>query len=295
MSKPEVIFFGNGPLAENTLKILKNHVKIIFHAHDKDDLEKVKKLKKEHPDAHGILASFGVILKPDVLELFEPEGILNIHPSELPKYRGPSPIETAILNGDMNFGVSVMKLVEKMDAGPIYYQTAAHFENVTTSKSVIYETLAEKATEWLIDNLEDLPTPWKQKEKRATYTKKLDTSMSRLDPINFTALELNNQVRAFADFPKSRIEIDGIDCIILEANPARAFNMFEEDILPPGDWFNDPNMMALTCADGNYLVVTKLQPAGKKPMSAQDFINGHGRDWQHEFTGFPDAEFGIGL
>ena len=293
MSKPKVIFFGNGPLAENALKVLEPKTNIIFHAHDKGDLEKVKELKKKNPDAFGILASFGVLIKKDLLDLFEPTGgILNIHPSLLPKYRGPSPIETAILNADRSFGVSVMKLVEKMDAGPIYYQTTKQYD-YDPYKHEIYEDLATIGAKWLIKNLEHLPNPEPQNDKDATYTKKLDTSMSRLDPIKHTSVELYNQVYAFADFPKSRIEIDGVDCIILEAQAVRAFNLFEQDCLPPGDWFNDPHMMALTCADGNYLVVERLQPAGKKPMSAQDFINGHGTDWQHEFTGIPDLPRGF--
>ena len=88
----KIIFFGNGPLADYAKAILAPKFDIIFHAREKADLETVKALKAAHPDAHGVLASFGVMIKDDVLDLFEPEGILNIHPSLLPKYRGASPI-----------------------------------------------------------------------------------------------------------------------------------------------------------------------------------------------------------
>ena len=119
----EVIFFGNGPLANHALAVLRQHTDVIFHARTKDDLTEVIKLKKQHPEAHGILASFGVMIKTDLLELFEPEGIINLHPSLLPKYRGASPIESAILAGDNEFGYSIMKLAKAMDEGPIYHQT----------------------------------------------------------------------------------------------------------------------------------------------------------------------------
>ena len=77
---PKVIFFGNGPLADFTLAILKQSCEIIFHAHTKDDLTTAVTLKQQHPDAFGILASFGVMIKSDVLQAFAPQGILNLHP-----------------------------------------------------------------------------------------------------------------------------------------------------------------------------------------------------------------------
>ena len=96
----KVIFFGNGPLADYALGVISDKCEVIFHARRKEDLEEVCRIKRENPEAHGVLASFGVMIKSDVLELFEPEGILNVHPSLLPLYRGASPIESAILNGE---------------------------------------------------------------------------------------------------------------------------------------------------------------------------------------------------
>ena len=121
--KPKIIFFGNGPLAEATFTTLEPHFDIIFHAKTREDLKTAEELKTTHPEAHGVLASYGVIIPKSTLKLFEPEGILNLHPSLLPLYRGPSPIESAILAGDTDFSVSIMKLAPAMDAGPIYFQT----------------------------------------------------------------------------------------------------------------------------------------------------------------------------
>ena len=76
--KPKVIFFGNGPLADYALAVLEQECQVVFHARTKEDLEEVKRVKAECPEAHGVLASFGVMIRGDVLELFEPEGILNV-------------------------------------------------------------------------------------------------------------------------------------------------------------------------------------------------------------------------
>ena len=194
MTKPKIIFFGNGPLADYTLETLKSAgLEIVFHAREKSDLEEVKRLKSADKKAelYGVLASFGVIIKQDLLDLFEPEGILNIHPSLLPLYRGSSPIETAILSGDTTFGVSVMKLVAAMDAGPIYYQASFSEQEIfatknsadaSSYKSTIYQKLASAGATWLVDHLEHLPTPVAQQDEKATFTQKFDKSRSPLDP-----------------------------------------------------------------------------------------------------------------
>jgi len=259
MTKPEVIFFGNGPLADYVKAVIAPQTEIIFHARTREDLEAVKRLKAEHPKAFGVLASYGVIIREDILGLFEPEGILNIHPSLLPDLRGPSPIETAIVRGDTTFGVSVMKLVKAMDAGPIYYQTTLEF-SADAPKSEIYEKLAVAGASWLAENLTQLPEPTEQGETGVTFSKMLDKGLSELRPAEFTALELCNQVRAYLGFPKSRYEFFGVDCIILKAHVA-----------------SEAAALSMQCKDNNYLVVDELQPAGKKPMDAKAFLNGYSK------------------
>lgn len=150
--KPPILFLGNGPLAEAAVATLAKYFTIIFHAHTKADLEPMLALKKAQPELPAVLASFGVILRPEVLAPFEPQGIINIHPSLLPKYRGPAPIEAALLNGDTELGVSVMKITAEMDAGPIYYQERlAISEDV--SKAEVYQRLATAGAEWIGKNL----------------------------------------------------------------------------------------------------------------------------------------------
>lgn len=258
MNREKIIFFGNGPLADYAKSTLEKSFDIIFHAREKADLETVKTLKKEHPKAHGILASFGVIIKEDILELFEPEGILNIHPSLLPKYRGPSPIESAILNGDTEFSVSIMKLVKKMDAGPVYFQTT--LKNLPLEKAKIYQSLSEAGANWLAENLKNLPAPKAQDENSATFTKKLDKSMSFLTPETDTAEKTLRKIIAFQGFPKPKFPFYGQNCIILAAH---TLNQGETAVLP------------LPCKDGKILAIDKLQPEGRKPMDAKSFQNGY--------------------
>ena len=257
----KIIFFGNGPLANYAKEVLAKNFEIVFHAKTKEDLKIVKKFKSENPKIHGVLASFGVIIKSDVLDLFEPEGILNIHPSLLPKYRGSSPIETAILNGDKEFSVSIMKLVKAMDAGPIYFQETINFADPLPKKDDIYKALAKSGALWLDKNLKNLPIPTPQDDQKATYTAKFDKSMSNLDEKTKSAEELLNEIRAFLDFPKSKHEFFGLDCIILEAHISDT----------------KESCLSLECADKNFLIIDKIQPAGRKPMDAKSFLNGYGK------------------
>lgn len=266
MTKHKIIFFGNGPLADYSLETLKNNdCDIIFHAREKADLEEVKRLKSSDQtgEIHGILASFGVIIKQDVLDLFEPEGILNIHPSLLPKYRGPSPIETAILNNDKEYGVSVMKLVAAMDAGPIYTQKSFSYERPL--KNDLYKALATNATNWIIENLSSLPAPTTQDDSKATYTKKFDKSMSPLDPEHQTATELDCKIRAFSGFPKSKYEFFNLDCTIISAHVANP----EEE--------KSNKTLSIKCYDGSTLIIDGIQPAGRKIMDAKSFLNGYAK------------------
>lgn len=259
------IFFGNGPLAEATLDQLltAKNLELVFHAKTKEDLVEIARLKQENPEIKGILASFGVIIKSDLLELFEPEGILNIHPSLLPLYRGASPIESAILNGDLDFSVSIMKLVKAMDAGPIYYQTtlkASEFSSNLPEKSEIYQKLATIGANWLIEHLNSLPKPTLQDDKKATFTTKFDKTDSNLCLSKMSATEALNRIRAFQGFPKSKLQIHSHECIILKAHVETE---------------KSNNPLSFPCQDGNFLVIDQLQPASKKPIDAKSFINGY--------------------
>lgn len=272
-SQPQIIFFGNGMLADFALPILQANADIIFHARTKDDLATVQQLKIENPNAFGVLASFGVLIKSDLLELFEPEGILNLHPSLLPKYRGASPIESAILAGDHDFSYSIMKLAKAMDAGPIYHQATLH--NLELDKTVIYQSLAEAGASWIATHLSGIRTlaPTPQDDAQATFTTKLDKSLSQLHPDSYTAAELLRQIVAYQGFPKPKYEFFGKTCIILKAHLVDMTAV----ICDPSILSSVTSPLMIKCQDKSYIAVDQLQPEGKKPMSAQAFMNGYGK------------------
>ena len=277
MNKEKVIFFGNGMLADYALAVIASECQVIFHARRKEDLKEVVRLKQENPEAHGVLASFGVLIPSSVLEAFEPEGILNIHPSLLPLYRGASPIESAILAGDDEFGVSVMKLAPKMDAGPIYVQ--ATLGGLPLEKERIYKELAEVGARMALmvlktDRNADLDTldenergwlekvlhPAKQDESKATYCGKMDKSMSLLTPEKDSAEVTLRKIVAYQNYPKPKYAFYGQNCIILRAHALKTGEKAD---------------LELKCADGAILAIDRLQPEGRKPMDAKSFVNGY--------------------
>lgn len=271
--RPQVIFFGNGPLADYALETLAKQVEIIFHARKADDLVEASRLKQAHPQAYGILASFGVLIKADFLAQFEPEGILNLHPSLLPKYRGPSPIESAILAGDNDFSYSIMKLAKKMDAGPIYHQ--ATLNNLPLNKLEIYQALATAGATWLSDHLSEIRTlkPQLQDDTKASYTAKLDKTMSFLQPDQYPAHEIFRQIVAYQGFPKPKYQFYGKTCILLQAHLVDATTI----VCDPSIIDDLASPLMIKCADRNFVAIDELQPEGKKPMTALAFINGYGK------------------
>ena len=256
----KIIFLGNGPLAEAALGVLEKHFEVVFHARSKEDLTEVVRLKKANPELMAVLASYGVIIRPEVLELFEPVRILNIHPSLLPRYRGPAPIETAILAGDRDFGVSVMKLATKMDAGPIYWQTT--LSGLPLEKAEIYRALATAGAEWIAQNLTNLPTPVAQNDENATFTTKITREDGLVNPATESAEEILRKIVAFAGFPKVRMPLEGQNCIVLAAE------VVEVGSTAP---------LTVKCADGRILSLTRVQPEGRRPMDAKSFVNGYAR------------------
>lgn len=153
----------------------------------------------------GVLVSFGRIIPQNIIELFD-GGIVNVHPSLLPKYRGPSPIESAIFNGDEKTGVSIMSLSKEMDAGDVYIQEEFPLKGNETS-SELYETCGKIGAEMLINHLPAIMsakmTANPQNESEATYCQLLKKSDAILNPEIQTAEQAERQIRAFEIFPKS--------------------------------------------------------------------------------------------
>lgn len=220
-------------------------------------IEDVKKLE----DPIGVLVSYGKIIPQSVIELFNP-GIVNVHPSLLPLYRGPSPIESAILNGDTETGVTIMQLSAAMDAGPIYSQVTVLLNDTETGPELETQ-LAELGAQQLSLTLPAIisghsqPTP--QNDASATYCKLLSKDESTLNLANLTAEQAERQVRAYLAFPKTKTVIDGQQVVITKAH------VTNEKASP----------LNLQCNDGRYLAIDELIGPSGKPMNAKSFINGY--------------------
>jgi methionyl-tRNA formyltransferase len=209
----------------------------------------------------AVLVAYGRIIPQSVIDIF-PRGIINIHPSLLPKYRGPTPIESAIANGDTTAGVSIMQLTAGMDSGPIYAQQTVTLSGHET-KFDLYNTLAQTSTGLLLNILPKIldgslqPTP--QDDSQATYCKLLTKSDSALSAANITAQQAERLVRAHLGFPKSKITVFGHDIIITKSHVS----------LQP------KTPLDILCQDGAFLSIDKLIAPSGRLMTSQAFINGY--------------------
>jgi len=209
----------------------------------------------------GVLVAFGKIIPQSIIDIF-PHGIINIHPSLLPKYRGPTPIEAAILNGDTETGVSIMQLTAGMDEGPIFAQARTQLTD-TETKFSLYEALALRSAHLLIDILPQIlsdklhPTP--QNNSQASYCPLFTKESSWLQPEKTTAKEAERHVRACLVFPKTKLVVNGHTIIITKAHIATA----------------RATALDVHCKDGKFLIIDTLIAPSGRPMDAHSFVNGY--------------------
>lgn len=230
----------------------------IYFTKNNDEINEI--IAKYQPEI-GVLSAYGKIIKDETIEAF-PFGIINIHPSLLPKYRGTTPIESALLNNDEETGVSVMRLAHDMDAGNILAQETVKITPETTKQS-LYEELSTLGAKLIVDVLprvlDKSIAETAQNHAEATFTAPLNKAMSILDTAHKSALRLSREIVAFAGFPKSKTTLLDTPCTILEAHV--------ED--------QAKTELDLRCSDGKYLVIDKLLPENSRPMDAKSFLNGH--------------------
>jgi methionyl-tRNA formyltransferase len=232
--------------------------------------EAMEQLRAWEPDLI-VVAAFGQILKKEVLELPR-YGCLNVHASLLPRWRGAAPINAAILHGDGETGVTIMKMDVGLDTGPILTQKSIRLKRDDTAGSV-FETLSHLGADLLIETLPDYLSgkiePVSQPEQGVTYASTLKKEEGRLD---FTrpAEELERRVRAFNPWPGAFMEFDSM---ILKIHRAHV----DEGEARAGQRLVYRDQPAVG-AEGGLLLLDEVQPAGKKPMSGKSFLAG-ARHW----------------
>jgi len=230
---------------------------------------------KSYGAVAGVLVAYGRIVPQSVIDVF-PRGIINIHPSLLPLHRGPVPIESVILNGETETGVSIMALAKAMDAGPVYRQERLALRGDET-KQQLAATLLEAGREALLASLPGIidgtlqPVP--QDDQAATYDSLLTTQDGILD-FSKPAVRLEREVRAYADWPKSRTTLAGKDVVVTQAHIGTEINDSETTGEPGAVRVTADKKIAIETSDG-LLVIDRLKPAGKGEMDAAAFLAGN--------------------
>lgn len=216
-----------------------------------------------------LVAAYGQIIPKDVLDI--PKfGSINIHGSLLPKYRGAAPIQNAILNGDQTTGITLIKMDEKMDHGPIVASATITIDN-DDNYALLHQKLSLLAGElvskvlpdWFQEKIQTKP----QDETQATYTKLLSLKDGRIDWTAEASL-IDRQIRALNPEPGTWTTFNKKSVKIIDAAPS-----IHDSIELPGKILETNKDLIVKCRTGA-LKILKLQPEGGKPMSGADFLNG---------------------
>ena len=220
-----------------------------------------------------IVAAYGKLLPKPILDL-TPLGCLNIHPSLLPRHRGPSPVATAILNGDQVTGVTIMLLDEGMDTGPLIAQHEFFLKGNETTEALtaaLFELggtlLEESLTQWQSGALLSEP----QDESLASVTRKLERADGLAD-WSLSADELERHARAFTPWPGLFTSWNGSGLKLV----AVAFVASDSAEFEPGTVVatDHPDLPAAVATSKGFLGLKIVQLEGKKAVSVKDFLNG---------------------
>ena len=211
------------------------------------------------------VCAFGALITEPLLSLY---AMLNVHPSLLPRWRGAAPIERAIMGGDERTGVSIMRMGEGFDNGPVCAQASEPIAPDDTYGS-LSARLEELGAALLVRTLDESPPCAPQDEALATYAAKIRAQDRELDPAR-PAVELERTVRALTPHIGARVLLDGGDWLVVRA--ARVL----PDGPPPGQVSLEGPRPVLGCAEGA-LELVEVQPSGRRPMTGEDYLRGRRR------------------
>jgi methionyl-tRNA formyltransferase len=221
-------------------------------------------LRQLEPDL-GVVAAYGRIL-PDGLLAIPRVGMINVHASLLPAWRGASPIHHAVMAGDPETGVTIMRVVREVDAGPILAQARRPIGPEETSEELERDlaTLGASLLPAVIEAIEAGRTVEEpQDPARATFAPRLTKADGILD-WSAPAATVVNRVRGLHPWPLASGVLDGNRVLILRARPAEQPNGLEAG-----------GRMLVMAGEGTAVEILQLQPEGRRPMTAREFLAGH--------------------
>lgn len=248
-----------------------------------------------------VIAAYNQILPKEILEIPK-YGSLNLHPSLLPRWRGPSPVQHTILAGDKNAGVTIILMDEQTDHGPILAQrelgASISLNPKETPKKITFQSsnesisplaeitrvelnkkLTELGAELLVETIpkwiKGKIKPQAQDESKATFSKILKREDGKID-WKKPAIEIERQIRAFESWPESF-------CLFCKRKNWLRLKILKANVLKqtskgpfgsPGKTFLAPDDKIAVQTGKNFLIITELQLEGKKPITSKDFLKG---------------------
>jgi methionyl-tRNA formyltransferase len=219
----------------------------------------------------GVVAAYGRLL-PDALLRIPRLGMINVHGSLLPKYRGAAPVHRAVIAGDTVTGVTIMRVVTELDAGPMMATVTVPIGRDDTSVE-IERNLADAGATLLLDVVDRLArgpiSETAQDDAAATYAPKLLKSESPID-WSLSADAIHNRVRGLQPWPMASASVNGVRVVIhrTRVETARTSRGPGEVVEAHGD------VLTVAAGDGATLRILELQPEGRRVMQAREFLSG---------------------
>jgi len=215
-----------------------------------------------------VVAAYGKIL-PEWLLNLPKKGVVNVHASLLPKYRGASPIQSALLNGEKETGITIMEVIPQLDAGPIISQERIEIADEDNAQT-LHDKLSKLGAELLIKTLpkylsgEIVPRP--QREEEATYCTQIRKEMGRID-WRERGEAIFNKVRAFTPWPSAYARFNGRLVKITKARPVEGEGA-------PGEVIRADRELVVATGEGA-LKIERIKPEGRKEITGEEFIRGY--------------------
>jgi len=213
-----------------------------------------------------VVCAFGALIRAELLAVHD---MLNVHPSLLPRWRGAAPIERAIMAGDAQTGVAIMRVTAGLDSGPVCLVEREPIRDDDTFGTLSVR-LAALGGELLVRALDERPACAEQPEDGVTYAEKIAAEDRLLDPLTSSAVQVARTVRALSPHVGARLALAGGS----EYLGVWAAQLADAAASEPGTLGNEGGRLLLTTADGA-LELTVVQPPGKRAMPAADYLRGH--------------------